>query len=304
MSLPAIYHTFITTPFSLSLSLFLSFLPPVRTIQKRQVFLVSVFSSIFYLAAVTDFLYDCRVFHQMVETCFAILCTLLVVLMRKLIGRLKLKTRGRHGTGVVTVTVIQKGLLGAAALTFTMEVFVYGEDAKVAIRVAKTVCWAGILANAACHFMWYILDLGDVFKGISISDSRKGQGNSRSQNQSQTSQTRQKGLRVKQNLRANMGLNISCVFIFVLMYCWWPEGKDGFGCAPRPHSGIFMARITVATIGGVTAHASLLHTIWNFKNKRKVKVSATGNNAKAQPPGNHGRRQHWYVKNKLPQNTT
>ena len=175
--------------------------------------------------------------------------------MRKQLGRVK---AGTKDSTVAAVTFGQKILIGAAVTTFVVEVFVSG----VEVRVAKTVCWISILGNAWYHFMRYNSDLGVVFGDIKIAASPTTLDRTASGNQV-------KVRRAKNNLRRNMQMLIVSVNSFAAVYLWWPEGKEGFGCALRSHNAILTMRFMFATLGGLTCHASFLHAIWFFKKKRK-----------------------------------
>ena len=209
----------------------------------------------FYLVGVSDFTWDCNVFHQLVEACGACVATLLVTIMRKMAGQLK--AGGRRNATVVTVTATQKILLGVTLGIFIIEMFVSG----IAMRAAKTVCWVGILGNAWYHFVYYNLDLGAAFGDISPARALAGPV---------SSADRQKVLRAKAKLKTNMYLVMGSLNLVTVVYIWWPEGKNSLACSPRPSGDFFMTtRFILASTGGILQHASYLHAIWVFKKQKK-----------------------------------
>jgi hypothetical protein len=260
-------------------------------------------SALFFLAQLVDMFWDCRVFHQLVEISLACLCTLLVTLMRKLIGRLK--SRGSPNTGmtnVVTPTVAQKSLLGTATIAFTVDMVVSGAHGGMIMRVIKAVCWSGILGNALYHFTWYQLDLGAAFADVAApaiappSPSTTDipsvprevlAGAADPATPSSTGVPSRKVLRAKKKLKTSMEMNIIFVSLFCATYAWWPEGTEGFGVSVRPYTGlVMMVRSVIATVAGSLAGVSLLHSAWAFKkNIRRKNRSGQG----------RGKSQRWYV---------
>jgi len=229
----------------------------VWTIQKRQVFYIATGGMVCFLGVIIDLTWDCRVYHQLVETCIIILCTILTTLMRKMISHLK------NSAVVETVDVTQKCLLCASIAVLATEVFVSG----VVVRIVKMVCWAGILAKLLYHFMRYNFDLRSIFSEFMVIP-RAQHIDVPSVNSAPGGNDAEKMLRLKKKLKMNMQLNAVNVCLIVAMYAWWPEGTEGVGCTPRSFDGIFSVRITIATFGGLMANASFLHSIWMFKKKR------------------------------------
>jgi hypothetical protein len=207
---------------------------------------------------------------------------LIITLMRKLVGQLKGK-----GT-VAALTVFQKVLLGVTIITFGFDIFVSGVGSwqGFVVRVVKTGCWFSIIFNGMCHFTRISWELGIWFKKESspqkcgkytttvppniatkVNNKRK---NVTLERQNSDVKISKMALRVKKRLRTNMQLLMFCVYLGPSVYIWWPEGKDGFGCAPRVHTAIFTVRLILTTVGSLFAHAGFLHTIWVFKKKKKI----------------------------------
>jgi hypothetical protein len=138
----------------------------VWTLKKRQVFLVANGCAVVYLSGIFDVTWDCRVFRALVEMTAVFLCTLLVTLMRKLIGRLK--SWDVQHFNFVTPTVAQKILLGLATSACAVEIFVSGAHAGRAMQIIKTTCWAAIVGNALYHFTWHQMDLRATFADLTL----------------------------------------------------------------------------------------------------------------------------------------
>jgi hypothetical protein len=202
----------------------------------------------------------------MVEISGAVLCTLLVTLMRKLVGRIvKPTARDTQPNGVVVKpTSIQMVLLGTTASVCLLEAFIAstgGADVAMAMHVIKTLSWLLVLSNALYHFVRGMMDLRDSFAGFAAKSA---------------------SMRVKVKLKANMRAIFATACLLGGLYASWPMGGKDFGCSIRLHGAAMMARSAVGTVGAVGCHVSLLVSIWTFKRKT----------TQTRPSRKH---QYWYV---------
>jgi hypothetical protein len=252
----------------------------VWTLKKRQVFLVANSCALFYLSVIVDMTWDCRVYHQLVEIIAALLCTLLVTLTRKLIGRLK--SRDVQNNDFVAPTVVQKGILGAATSACAVEIFVSGAHASRAMQITKTTCWAAIVGNALYHFIWRQVDLRAAFADFVTPPGVKPSS-------SPASSDPRKILRVKKKLKTSMHMTTACVFLCGGTYAWWPRGKDDFTCATRSYDGVLMARTIISTGMALMAHLNFWYSIWVFREKKTRE-----NNQPPRANYGHGEHQRWY----------
>jgi hypothetical protein len=233
-------------------------------------------TSVFSLALLSNFIWDCSVFHQLVEAFGATMCVLLITVMRKLAGQLK-----GAGTVVAEVTTAQKFLLGVIVLSCGVEQI--PQIPTVYVRAVKVGCWFSLMWNGWYHYMRSNVDLGNVFKDISSQRNKqqKRGGRYAATNESKrriTSVERKNSqvkvvnmaLRVKKRLRTNMQQLMLILVLGTATFIWWPQKKDGFGCALHTHDASLTVRLTLVSVAGVVAHAGLFHTIWIFRKKKRI----------------------------------
>ena len=231
-------------------------------VEKKLSVLLSCSMTPVYLMAVCDSVWDCRIFHQLVEMLVLLVCVLIITVMRKLIGRLQGNSKNVH---VSRVTRVQAAFLLVAVPVFAVDMVVVG---GLALQVARTACWGFIMCNGWLHFATYILGVDAAFKTALSGSPRivsvrslKDAGKLR---------------RAKKNLKRNMILCFVSVTMGSTYFMWWPQAGDRYYCKPRELGGGVQAIFTrvALMICGLFNHLSVVHTTFVFK-KKNPKTACT-----------------------------
>jgi hypothetical protein len=234
----------------------------VHTLRKKQVVIFAPALSLLFLLQLCDFIWNCRVFHQLVEMVFFVIMIQAITMMRKLIGRLQGLTPVDRN--VAAVTSFQKIMVYIAFPIFAIEICV--SSWGLAVQIAKTFCWGCLLCNMASHF-------GSYLRGINVVFGTVESGLGTEKTVSRAARTG-KARKAKSNLRLNIILMVVSSVGVIGMLVWRPQANDGYSCVLRTTEvGYPITRLAFGFFCGVLSHANWLQTLLVFTTKKRRRAS-------------------------------
>jgi hypothetical protein len=241
----------------------------VWRVPRKQVLLLAPSTNVAFLGGVVTFIWDCRIYHQLLEMLVFVVSIEAITLMRKMIGRLE-GLQGRRRCETANMTSFQKTMLGVAVPIFAIEMGVssYGPE----VQIAKTVCWGILLCNMWFHFGQYLWGLNKIF-GVSNIGSVVKPSNpvslAKTESIANMLANGRKARKAKSNLKWNIFLMALSTSGSVSILLGFPSTSEGYGCVPRVTEGGMRGRFVALLLFTCVVHANWLQTLFLFKKKKK-----------------------------------